>query len=106
AGRGAARQRDEALSMHALVAEDEARAHARALLAPLAEAGAPGPDVLRETLTAWLAHHGSWDRTAAALALHRNTVRQRITRVADLLAADLNDPDVRMELWFALRHLS
>ncbi|MGW9372470.1 PucR family transcriptional regulator [Streptomyces xanthophaeus] len=74
----------------------EARAHAEALLAPL------GP-VLRETLRAWLAHHGSWDRTAAALAVHRNTVRQRIARAATLLGTDLDDPDTRMELWFALR---
>ncbi|MGW7111056.1 helix-turn-helix domain-containing protein [Streptomyces xanthophaeus] len=74
----------------------EARAHAEALLAPL------GP-VLRETLRAWLAHHGSWDRTAAALAVHRNTVRQRISRAATLLGTDLDDPDTRMELWFALR---
>ncbi|GAA0283807.1 PucR family transcriptional regulator [Streptomyces polychromogenes] len=80
-----------------LVGEAEARAHAEALLAPLSPA-------LRETLRAWLAHHGGWDRTAAALGLHRNTVRQRITRCAALLDdADLDDPDTRMELWFALR---
>ncbi|MEV6212040.1 PucR family transcriptional regulator [Kitasatospora sp. NPDC051914] len=106
AGRPAAHQRNEALSLHALVPDDEARAHAGALLAPLADAGAPGPEVLLDTLRSWLAHHGSWDRTAAALSLHRNTVRQRITRIADLLGADLQDTDVRMELWFALRHVS
>ncbi|WP_345196689.1 helix-turn-helix domain-containing protein, partial [Streptomyces lavendulae] len=59
---------------------------------------------LRDTLRGWLAHHGSWDRTAAALGVHRNTVRQRIARAAGLLGADLDDPDTRMELWFALRH--
>ncbi|MFE1416246.1 PucR family transcriptional regulator [Streptomyces sp. NPDC058746] len=79
-----------------LVGEAEARAHAEALLAPLSPA-------LRTTLRAWLAHHGSWDRTAAALGVHRNTVRQRIARTAALLGRDLDDPDVRMELWFALR---
>ncbi|NED71172.1 PucR family transcriptional regulator, partial [Streptomyces sp. SID9944] len=56
------------------------------------------------TLRTWLSLHGSWDRTAVALAVHRNTVRQRIARCAALLAADLDDPDTRMELWFALRH--
>ncbi|MEU9373094.1 PucR family transcriptional regulator [Streptomyces sp. NPDC048255] len=76
----------------------EARAHAEALLGPLSPA-------LRETLRAWLAHHGSWDRTATALSVHRNTVRQRIARAAALLATDLDDPDTRMELWFALRTL-
>ncbi|MFE2856292.1 helix-turn-helix domain-containing protein [Streptomyces lavendulae] len=80
-----------------LVGEAEARAHAEALLGPLSPA-------LRDTLRGWLAHHGSWDRTAAALGVHRNTVRQRIARAAGLLAADLDDPDTRMELWFALRH--
>ncbi|MEU9085724.1 PucR family transcriptional regulator [Streptomyces sp. NPDC048357] len=79
-----------------LVGEAEARAHAAALLAPLSP-------VLRETLRGWLAHHGGWDRTAAALAVHRNTVRQRVARCAELLGRDLDDPDTRMELWFALR---
>ncbi|MFE5832785.1 PucR family transcriptional regulator ligand-binding domain-containing protein [Streptomyces sp. NPDC056508] len=78
-----------------LVDPDEAAAHARTFLAPLNEP-------LRETLRAWLSLHGSWDRTAVALDVHRNTVRQRITRCATLLDRDLDDPDVRMELWFAL----
>ncbi|MEU3311857.1 PucR family transcriptional regulator ligand-binding domain-containing protein [Streptomyces sp. NPDC006662] len=83
-----------------LVGEAEARAHAEALLAPLSP-------TLRETLRAWLAHHGSWDRTATALGVHRNTVRQRIARCAVLLDdADLDDADTRMELWFALRWLT
>ncbi|MFE1589604.1 helix-turn-helix domain-containing protein [Streptomyces sp. NPDC058737] len=83
-----------------LVAADEAEAHARALLAPIG-----GVPALTETLRAWLSLHGSWDRTAVALSVHRNTVRQRVARCAALLEADLDDPDVRMELWFALRHL-
>ncbi|MFD9676844.1 PucR family transcriptional regulator, partial [Streptomyces sp. NPDC059981] len=80
----------------ALLDPAEARAYAEALLAPLSAAQAA-------TLRGWLAHHGSWDRTAAALGVHRNTVRQRIARAAVLLGADLDDPDTRMELWFALR---
>ncbi|MFG2470953.1 PucR family transcriptional regulator ligand-binding domain-containing protein [Streptomyces canus] len=78
-----------------LVPEADAEAHARALLAPLAPA-------LTETLRTWLSLHGSWDRTAVALDVHRNTVRQRIAKCAALLERDLDDPDVRMELWFAL----
>ncbi|GGT13696.1 PucR family transcriptional regulator [Streptomyces chromofuscus] len=78
----------------------EAEAHAAALLAPVATNPA-----LAETLRTWLSLHGSWDRTAVALAVHRNTVRQRIARCAALLGTDLDDPDVRMELWFALRRL-
>ncbi len=81
-----------------LVPPDDADAHARALLAPVAAAPA-----LTDTLRTWLSLHGSWDRTAVALSVHRNTVRQRIARCAVLLEADLDDPDVRMELWFALR---
>ncbi|MFD8916282.1 PucR family transcriptional regulator [Streptomyces sp. NPDC059569] len=81
-----------------LFAPEEAAAHARARLAPLA-----GSPALAETLRVWLSLHGSWDRTAVALAVHRNTVRQRIARCATLLDTDLDDADVRMELWFALR---
>ncbi|MFE9025971.1 PucR family transcriptional regulator ligand-binding domain-containing protein [Streptomyces iakyrus] len=83
-----------------LVPSAEAAAHAHALLAPVAAHPA-----LTETLRTWLSLHGSWDRTAVALSVHRNTVRQRIARCATLLETDLDDPDVRMELWFALRRL-
>ncbi|MFF3161746.1 PucR family transcriptional regulator ligand-binding domain-containing protein [Streptomyces sp. NPDC003273] len=81
-----------------LVPRADAQAHARALLGPLGAQPA-----LAETLRTWLSLHGSWDRTAVALGVHRNTVRQRIARCAALLDADLDDADVRMELWFALR---
>lgn len=80
----------------ALIPPDQAAAHARTLLAPLTPP-------LADTLRCWLSLHGSWDRTAVALAVHRNTVRQRIGRCAVLLGVDLNDMDVRAELWFALR---
>ncbi|MPY64227.1 PucR family transcriptional regulator, partial [Streptomyces spongiae] len=82
-----------------LVPAEDAASHARALLAPVA-----GTPALTETLRTWLSLHGSWDRTAVALSVHRNTVRQRVARCAKLLGTDLDDPDVRMELWFALRH--
>ncbi|MGW6565733.1 PucR family transcriptional regulator [Streptomyces sp. NPDC054975] len=81
-----------------LMDEAEAAAYARTLLAPIGEP-------LTETLRTWLSLHGNWDRTAVALDIHRNTVRQRIARCATLLAMDLDDVDVRMELWFALGRL-
>ncbi|MFD4274863.1 PucR family transcriptional regulator [Streptomyces cyaneofuscatus] len=80
----------------ALIPPDQAAVHARTLLAPLTPP-------LADTLRCWLSLHGSWDRTAVALSVHRNTVRQRIGRCAELLDVDLNDMDVRTELWFALR---
>ncbi|MFG2726164.1 PucR family transcriptional regulator ligand-binding domain-containing protein [Streptomyces canus] len=81
-----------------LVPETDAEAHARALLARF-----DATPALTETLRTWLSLHGSWDRTAVALDVHRNTVRQRIAKCGALLELDLDDPDVRMELWFALR---
>ncbi|WP_069884870.1 helix-turn-helix domain-containing protein, partial [Streptomyces luteocolor] len=89
--------RHHAHGLASLVAPEEADAHARVLLGPLA-----GSEPLTRTLRTWLSLHGSWDRTAVALGVHRNTVRQRIARCAALLGADLDDADVRMELWFAL----
>ncbi|WP_251016764.1 PucR family transcriptional regulator ligand-binding domain-containing protein [Streptomyces sp. ISL-1] len=91
--------RHRGTSLSALLAPEEAAAHARLRLAPLADSPA-----LLDTLRNWLSLHGSWDRTAAAMEIHRNTVRQRIARCAALLDEDLDDADVRMELWFALRH--
>ncbi|WP_353942711.1 PucR family transcriptional regulator ligand-binding domain-containing protein [Streptomyces sp. HUAS MG91] len=92
-----------------------ALARARALRIPLVRhrADTPAPVVtaladhpeLRRTLRTWLSLHGSWDRTANALGVHRNTVRQRVAKCGVLISADLDDPDIRMELWFALRDL-
>ncbi|MFE4861768.1 PucR family transcriptional regulator ligand-binding domain-containing protein [Streptomyces sp. NPDC056670] len=80
----------------ALVDPEEAAAYARELLAPLTE-------TQRATLHTWLSLHGSWDRSAVAVGVHRNTVRQRIGRCAALLGTDLDDMDVRTELWLALK---
>lgn len=80
---------------------EAAQQFARRLLAPLTQ-----HPQLSETLRCWLAHHGNWDRTAAALDVHRNSVRHRISRAQSLLKVDVSDPQVRMELWFALRWLS
>jgi len=74
------------------------------LLAPLRELERDRPgEPLVDTLRTWLANHGGWDRTAAALGVHRNSVRHRIARVERHLGVDLADPETRMELWFALR---
>ncbi|CAM04821.1 PucR-like helix-turn-helix protein [Saccharopolyspora erythraea NRRL 2338] len=88
----------------AAVAPEAAAGFAERALAPLrAIDRARSGDKLADTLHCWLAHHGSWDRTAAALGVHRNSVRHRIGQVERALEADLSDPQVRMELWFALR---
>mgnify|MGYP003346771681 CR=1 FL=1 len=57
---------------------------------------------LLATLHTWLSCHGSTERTSTILGVHRNTVRHRLTQVATLLDADLQDPETRMTLWFAL----
>ncbi|MEV0982034.1 PucR family transcriptional regulator ligand-binding domain-containing protein [Streptomyces sp. NPDC049915] len=98
AGRTPLVRHDARPALADLLPAEEAAAHARALLAPLTPA-------LTETLRTWLSLHGSWDRTAVALSVHRNTVRQRIARCAALLNADLDDTDVRMELWLALKQM-
>ncbi|GAA0664459.1 PucR family transcriptional regulator [Kitasatospora atroaurantiaca] len=83
-----------------LVPQAEAAELARRRLAPL-----DGSPAVLDTLRTWLSLHGSWDRTAAALGIHRNTVRQRIARAEALLRLDLADPDTRMDVWFTLRWL-
>ena len=56
-------------------------------------------------LRAWLGENGNWDATAKALGLHRNSVRRQINAVAELLDTDLNQAQVRAELWIALNYV-
>lgn len=92
---------DAAEGLLGLLDPADAARHSTGLLAPLE--AARDSSALLGTLRAWLAHHGNWDRTAADLGVHRNTVRHRMRQASRLLDRDLADPDVRMELWFALR---
>ncbi|MEU0488401.1 PucR family transcriptional regulator [Nocardiopsis sp. NPDC006139] len=74
---------------------------AEELLAPLL-AERSGAELLA-SLRAYLAASGRWDAAADALGVHRHTLRYRMRRIRDLLPVDLDDPDVRAELWMALR---
>jgi hypothetical protein len=91
------------LGLGALVGPSAADAFAERVLAPVRELDEARGGELLDTLGTWLAHHGGWDRTAAALGVHRNSVRHRIRQVERALDVDLGDPEFRMELWFALR---
>lgn len=56
----------------------------------------------RAILAAWLRRHGSWDRTARDLGLHRNTVRRLVASAGKQLGRDLEDPIERARLLLAL----
>lgn len=90
-------------SVMPLLADDAVRAFAEGLLRPLREHDATSRGDLVASLAAWLAHHGQWDAAAADLGVHRHTLRYRMRRVEEILGRSLDDPDVRMELWLALK---
>jgi PucR family transcriptional regulator, purine catabolism regulatory protein len=59
--------------------------------------------VLMQTLHAYLATNGSPTDAADRLHLHRNTVLYRLSRIEELLQADLRDAEVRLALHLALK---
>ncbi|WP_432511689.1 helix-turn-helix domain-containing protein [Kineococcus sp. SYSU DK001] len=86
----------DARSLPALLDPGALAGWARQRLAGLDEHG------LRPTLAAFLAHHGARQQVADALGVHRNTVRQRLRHVEEVLGVRLDDPTDRAELWLAL----
>lgn len=89
-----------------LLADDAVRAFADGMLRALYEHDATGRGDLVASLRAWLSRHGQWDAAAADLGVHRHTLRYRMRRVEEILGRSLDDPDVRMELWLALKTTS
>ncbi|WP_198681251.1 PucR family transcriptional regulator [Lentzea terrae] len=89
-----------ASDLSSLVDPVAAREFARRELAALLNR----PELI-DTLRAWLGQHGSWDRAAAVLGVHRNSVRHRISHVERLLGRDLGTADARASLWLALTWL-
>jgi purine catabolism regulator len=88
-----------------LLATPDGMAFAESLLRPLIDHDAVGRGDLLRSLGAWLEHNGQWDAAAAALGVHRHTLRNRIRRVEELLGRDLDVTAVRMELWAGVQLL-
>lgn len=84
-----------------LLPPDAARAYARDLLEPVRsrEAG----EQLLSVLRTFLAHNGNRRQAAAELGVHRNTMLQRLHAVEQALGRSLEDPQLRADLWIALR---
>ena len=74
------------------------------LLEPLLSQDADRRRAQLSVLRSWLGENGNWDATAKVLGLHRNSVRRQINAVAELLDMDLNEAQVRAELWIALQY--
>ncbi|MFE4950206.1 PucR family transcriptional regulator [Leifsonia sp. NPDC056665] len=58
---------------------------------------------LVHTLAVYLDAGGNYDRTAAALVIHRSTLRYRLGRIRDLSGLDIGDPESRLNLHIAVR---
>ncbi|MBU3750104.1 MAG: PucR family transcriptional regulator, partial [Mycobacterium sp.] len=61
-----------------------------------------GHDLL-PTLTEFLANNGHLEHAAAALGVHRHTMRNRLGRIAELLGCALDSADIRAQLLLAVR---
>ena len=79
------------------------RGFADAVLAPLDHLDPRDRLELLRTLDQWLRVNGAWEPAALRLSLHRNTVRNRVDRIAALTGRRLDDGEDRMELWLALK---
>jgi hypothetical protein len=84
---------------------DELRRSFRAkILGPLVDYDATHKSALVETLRVFLEHSGSWAATSAELHIHVNTLRYRISRIAELTGRDLTRFADRVDLYLALDH--
>lgn len=53
----------------------------------------------------FLRHNGHIGPAAESIGVHRNTLRNRLSSAEDVLGRSLNDPQLRSDLWVALKHL-
>jgi len=88
-----------------LVSTPAGRAFADSLLRPVLDQDTGGRAALITSLRIWLEHNGHWDAAAAALGVHRHTLRARMQRIEEILGRDLDGAGLRAELWTALQLL-
>jgi sugar diacid utilization regulator len=97
---------DELGVYRVLVAGDEDGAverFARQWLGTLLDYDAAKGSELVGTLSAYLAHGGSYDATATSLSVHRNTLKYRLQRIKEISGHDLSEPDTLFNLQLAVR---
>jgi len=85
----------------AAVEPDRLRAYADVVLGHI-DSSERAAELLR-ALTAFLDQNGHWENAAAALRVHRHTVRNRIEAVEQLTGRRMSSAQDRQELWLALR---
>ncbi|WP_186526196.1 PucR family transcriptional regulator [Leekyejoonella antrihumi] len=72
-------------------------------IAALREYDAQHQSKLEETLRSWLDSFGDVGAAAAALHVHKNTFRYRLSRVIEVASVDLGDPEERFRLMLQFR---
>lgn len=87
----------------ASVPEEVQTSYRERLLGPLIVYDRDHRSDLVETLERFLDHSGSWQRCAAAMHVHVNTLRYRIGRVEELTGRDLSNLEHRVDLFLALK---
>ncbi|MFQ4149873.1 PucR family transcriptional regulator [Arthrobacter sp. LAPM80] len=92
-------------SFSALLPQDASRQLAEHMLGDLLQLPTKRRELYLQVLRSWLDTNGSWDATAAAIDLHRNSVRRHIASITEILDMDLTRAAVRYELFVALRFL-
>ncbi|RUQ07302.1 MULTISPECIES: PucR family transcriptional regulator [unclassified Microbacterium] len=90
-------------SLLTALATDEARLVAESRLAPLREHDAAHGTALEHALRTWLDHDARAEQAAAALGIHRHTLRSRVSHAGALLGADLTTFPARAEVWALLQ---
>lgn len=94
---------DDALIPVLLVGAPEvAAALTHSVLGPLLALPEHDREALLDTIRAWFTHEGEVSAVAAALFCHRNTVRFRLNRVAELTGRRLSAPHAATEVHLAL----
>ncbi|MEU2720198.1 PucR family transcriptional regulator [Streptomyces smyrnaeus] len=81
----------------------EAQEFVREWLGPLQDYDAQHHTALVRTLSLYLDCGGKYDDAAAALTIHRSTLRYRLGRIREVVGHDLGDADTRLNLHIATR---
>jgi purine catabolism regulator len=82
---------------------EDARALVEHRLGELLRYDAEHDGTLVATLESFLEHRRSWQRTAEALQIHRQTVHYRVRRIEELIDVDLAESGDLAQVWFALQ---